>query len=76
MSEFDRNQEIAAQIRRDHRWNGWQFKLGQYVALLDANVVGVADSPEEAVSVLRSIDAKPTRGMVVHVSPPVLDVIR
>ena len=76
MSEFDRKQEIAIQIRRDLSWNGRQFKLGEYVALLDGKVVAVADSPEGAVSALRSIDPEPLRGMVVHASPPVVAVIR
>ncbi len=76
MSEFDCNQEVAMQIRRDQSWKGRQFKLGEYVALLDGIVVAVADSPEGAVSALRSIDPKPARGMVVHASPPVVAVIR
>ena len=62
MSEFDCNQEVAVQIRRDLSWKGRQFKLGEYVALLDGIVVAVADSPEGAVSALRSIDPKPARG--------------
>ena len=74
--EFDRNEEAARKIRQDRRWNGRQFQLGEYVALLDAVVVAVADSPEGALSALRSIDPKPSRGMVVPVRPSVVDVIR
>ena len=43
MSEFDRNEEVARTIRQDCRWNGRQFLIGEYVALLDADVVAVAD---------------------------------
>ncbi len=76
MSEFDRNQEVAETICRDFCWNGQQFKLGEYVALLDGEVIAVADSPQKAISILRSIDPKPSRGMVVPVHPPEVDVIR
>jgi hypothetical protein len=76
MSEYDRNQEVALRICRDLRWNGWHFKAGDYVSLLDADVVAVADSPEKALAALRSIDPRPSRGMVLEVSSPVQDVIR
>jgi hypothetical protein len=76
MSDYDRNNEVAEIICRDFCWNGRQFKLGDYVALLDGNVVAVADRPGEAISALRSIDPEPLRGMVVEVSPPSLTVIR
>jgi hypothetical protein len=76
MTEFDRNQEAAESIRRDFCWNGRQFKRGEYVALLDGEVVAVADSPEKAISAVRAIDPRPSRGMVVHVRPPSLIVIR
>jgi hypothetical protein len=76
MTEFDRNQEVAETICRDYCWNGRQFKLGEYVALLDGEVVAVADSPEEAISALQALDPEPLRGMVVPVQPPSLTVIR
>ena len=76
MSEYDRNQEVASRICRDLQWNGWHFKLGDYVGLLDADVVAVTHSPEEALAALRSIDPRPSRGMVLAVACPVRDVIR
>jgi hypothetical protein len=76
MTEFDRNEEVAETICRDFCWSGQQFKLGEYVALLDGEVIAVADSPEAAIKALRSLDPKPSRGMVVPVSPPEVDVIR
>jgi len=76
MSEYERNQEAAGRICRELRWNGLDFRLGDYVALLDGNVIAVADDPKEALLALRSIDADPSRGMVVEVATPVTDVIR
>jgi hypothetical protein len=76
MSDLDRNEEVSRKIRHDGQWNGRQFRVGEYVALLDAEIVAVADSPEGALSSLRSIDPDPSRGMVVPVRPPVVAVIR
>ncbi len=53
MTEFNRNQEAAEIICRDFRWNDRKFKLGEHVALLDGDVVAVADSAETAISALR-----------------------
>ena len=76
MTEFDKNEEVAEIICRDFHWNGRQFELGAYVALLDGNVVATASTPEEAISAVRLIDPEPSRGMVFEVGPPIVDVIR
>lgn len=76
MNEHDKNQEVARRICRDLRWNGRHFKHGQYVSLLDGDVVAVADRPENALLALRSIDPEPSRGMVVDVDLPVRDIVR
>lgn len=76
MSEYERNQEAAERICRELRWNGRGFKLGDFVALLDGNVVAVTDGARDALLALRSIDPDPSRGMIVEVAAPVVDVIR
>ncbi len=76
MSEFDINQKVAEQICRDYCWKGRTFKLGEYVALLDGHVVVVADNLADALNGLRAIDPNPSRGMIVEVGPPVVDVVR
>ena len=76
MTEFDRNEEMADLICRDLSWQGRKFNLGEFVALLDAEVVAVAASPDEAILSLRSIDPEPSRGMVFEVARPSLTVIR
>lgn len=76
MSEYERNREAAQQICRDLRWDGWDFNLGDHVALLDGKVIAVADDPADVLRTLRSINPDPSRGMVLEVAPPVTDVIR
>jgi hypothetical protein len=76
MSEYERNQEAAERICRELRWNGRGFKLGDYIVLLDGNVVAVTDGAGDALLALRSIDPDPSRGMIVEVAPSVVDVIR
>jgi hypothetical protein len=76
MNEFDRNEAVAEAICRDLNWNGRQFELGKHIALLDSEVVAETETPEEAIIALRSIDPRPSRGMVVPVRPTVLTVIR
>ena len=46
------------------------------MALLDGRVVAVAPTPDEAIIALRALDPDPKRGMVVEVSPAVVEVIR
>lgn len=76
MSERERNLRVAEVLRREHRWSGQTFKDGDYVALLDGNVVAVANNPDDAIAVLRAAEPDPQRGMVIEVAPPKVDVIR
>jgi hypothetical protein len=76
MNERMKNQEIADRICRDLQWQGRRFRIGDCVALLDGKVVAVADHLDGALQALRSADPAPTRGMVVEVAPPTVDVIR
>ena len=75
MSEKERNLRVAEALRREHRWSGQTFNEGDYVALLDGNIVAVADNPDDAISALRAVEPDPKRGMVIEVSPPKIDVI-
>lgn len=76
MSERERNQRVAETLWREHQWCGQTFEDGQFVALLDGNIIAVAENPDEAISALRAAEPDPRRGMVVDVSPPEVDVIR
>lgn len=76
MTEKQLNQQVADRICRDLKFDGQAFRLGQYVSLLDGQVVSVADSADEALKALRTQDPSPQRGMLVEVAPPVIDVIR
>ncbi len=76
MGEYERNQEAAQRICRDLRWSGRDFKVGDYVALLDGNLIAVADDPKEALRALRSIDPSIARGMILDVAASAADVIR
>jgi len=76
MSEAEMNQRVAEQIGDTGRLNGRQFRRGECVALLDGNVVAVAENLEAAVRALRAMDPNPRRGMVFEVGPRVTDVIR
>jgi hypothetical protein len=76
VSEMHINQELAAQICSDGRWNGREFRQGEYVALLDGKVIAVAKDLDTALRALRALDPNPRRGMVVEVALPVTDVIR
>ncbi len=76
MNEKEHNLRIAKSICAGFAWNGQTFHDGEYVALLDGEVVAVTDRPDGAISALRAIDPDPNRGMVVEVTHPVIDVIR
>ena len=76
MSERESNLRIAELICADFAWNGRKFHEGDYVALLDGNIIAVADNPDDAISALRAIDPDLKRGMVIEVNRPVVDVIR
>ena len=75
-NERERNLRIAEAMCRDFRWQGRTFHEGECVALLDGNIVAVADNPDDAISALRALDPNPEHGMVVPITPPTVDVIR
>ena len=76
MSESEKNQQVADRICHDFQWNGRQFAIGDCVALLDGEIVAVANSLDEALSHLRAVDPDPNRGMLVEVRSPVVNVVR
>jgi hypothetical protein len=76
MSEKERNLRVAETLRREHRWSGKAVNEGDFVALLDGNIVAVTDNPNEAISALRAAEPDPRRGMVIEVKVPTTDVIR
>lgn len=52
MYESQENQAVADRIREEHYWNGQQYSAGDWVALLDGQVVAVAkdlEHPERVV---------------------------
>jgi hypothetical protein len=76
MDEQIVNQRVAEQICNTDRFNGRHFLPGECVALLDGQVIAVAQDLQEALYALRRLDANPKRGMVFEVAPHVTDVIR
>lgn len=76
ISEQERNLRIAEAVCRDFEWHGQKFREGQYLALLDGEIVAVANKADLAISALRALDPDPNHGMVVPVEAPVMDVIR
>jgi hypothetical protein len=76
MNEMQLNQQVAEHICDARQANGRQFHLGEYVALLDGQVVVVARNLHAALRDLRALDPNPQRGMVFEVATPVTDVIR
>lgn len=76
MSEKERNLRVAETLCSEFQWQGQPFKAGDCVALLDGQIVAVADNPDDAISALRAIDPNRKRGMVVEVGRPIVDVIR
>ena len=76
MNETLKNQQIADQICRKLQWNGRQFTVGECVALLDGEILTVADSLDQALVELRAAEPDRKRGMLFEVRPPVMDVVR
>jgi len=76
LRERERNLRIAETASRDFQWEGQLFHEGDCVALLDGNIVEVADNPDDAISALRKLVPDPRRGMVVQVTSPAVEVIR
>ena len=75
-NEKDRNLRIAEAMCRDFEWQGQTFHEGEFVALLDGDVVAVADNPDDAIAARRAKDPNPQHGMVVPITQPTVDVIR
>lgn len=76
MTEHEQNRRVAETLCRQFQWEGRTFREGDCVAILDGEIVGVADNPDDAIKALRAIDPDPKRGMVVEVTHPAVDVIR
>lgn len=72
----ERNLRIAEAIESEAQWEGTTFRQGQCVAILDGEIVAVADNPDDAINALRALDPDPRSGLVVPVEPPTVDVIR
>lgn len=72
----ERNLRIAQALHGEFVWNGQQFHEGDFVALLEGQVVAVERNADDAIVALRALDPDPKQGMVVQVSPPVIDVVR
>jgi len=76
MSEMDQNQHVTEAICKQREWNGQTFQVGDCVALLDGRIIAVAADADAAIAALRSIEPDVSRGMVIEVAPPEVDVIR
>ena len=72
----ERNRQIAEAICRDFEWHGQNYREGQYLALLDGEIVVVANNADDAIAALRTLDPDPKHGMVVPVETPAMEVIR
>jgi hypothetical protein len=70
------DQTVAEQICRDLLYQGRRFQLGEYVALLDGEVVATAKTVEEAARELDQVAPDPKRGLIFEVAPLQPDVIR
>lgn len=70
------NSRATKSIRRDHCLGEPVFNDGNYVALLDGNVVAKSDNPDDAIAALRAIESNPQRGMVIDVCQQSFDVVR
>jgi hypothetical protein len=75
-NDKERNLRIAETMCRDFQWQGQTFREGQCVALLDGEIVAVAENPDDAIAALRALDPNPQHGMVVPITRPTVDVIR
>ena len=76
MSERETNEQFAEQIQRAGQWNGKPHRPGEWIALLNGQVIAVADDLDGALLALRRLDPDPQRGMIVEVGPPAIDVVR
>jgi hypothetical protein len=76
MSETENTLRVAESIRSHFAWNGRTFREGEFVAVLDGQIVTVADNPDDAIAALRAMAPEPSRGMVIPVKHPEVDFIR
>lgn len=76
MTEKERNLRIAESISARFAWNGQTFHEGDFVALLEGQIIAVAKTPQDAIAALRAREPNPKRGMVVEVAHPIVDVVR
>ena len=76
MSEKERNLRIAESISARFAWNGRTFHEGDFLALLDGQIISVAKTPDAAIAALRDREPDPSRGMVIEVAHPTVDVVR
>jgi hypothetical protein len=76
MTEHEINSIAAAEIQNSRTYRGQRFDDGQWIALLDGEVVAVAESLDDILDRLREIEPNPERGMLVEAADPVVNVIR
>jgi hypothetical protein len=60
--------ELARTLSREARANPLSPYARKYIGILDGKVVVIADSPEEGLRQLRTIEADPARGLLVDTS--------
>jgi hypothetical protein len=76
MDDNERNLRIAQAVHGEFAWNDLKFHEGEFVAVLDGQIVAVKNNADDAIAVLRALDPDPQHGMVVEVARPAVDVIR
>ncbi len=72
----ERDQAVARTICTTFEYGGRHFQRGQYVAILNGDVVAVENSAEAALRALRSRAPDRWQGLVCEVREPEPDVIR
>jgi hypothetical protein len=66
--EQKQNEALARQINREARTNPNSPYVGKYVGIVRGQVVAVADTPDELVTLLRRIEPDPERCFFVQAS--------
>lgn len=74
--EYELNELAAQEIQEKLAYRGRSFTEGEWVALLDAEVVATAPTLAEILARLRAIDPDPDRGLIVRAAAPVVEIIR
>jgi hypothetical protein len=70
------DQEIAEHICTHLTYGGRQFRLGEFVAVLDGEVIAAAPDFESVQRALRTREPDRWRGLILQVMPLEPDVIR